>query len=105
MQIVYYSPETYHINSTHSVFLTLEGTQLRIQRPKKNVPRRSMFNVSVPSTNNVNFVHQRIFDVGKLKVSLLPVGLVEKRMWSKKYPICLTIMPTEQVSDFLQSDC
>ncbi|KAL5964154.1 Testis-expressed protein 2 [Taenia solium] len=90
-EIVSYSPDTYHINSTHSVFVTLEGTQLRIQRPRKNVPRRAMFNVPVPPSCGVQFIHQRIYDMRKVTVSLLPHGLVEKRLWSKKYPICLTI--------------
>ena len=26
-----------------------------------------------------------------LQISLLPAGLVRKRLWSKKYPICLTV--------------
>ena len=86
-----YSPETYHINNTHSVFVTLEGTTLRIQRPRKNVPRRAMFNVPVPSSGGAQFVHQRIYDMRKVAVSLLPAGLVVKRLWSKKYPICLTV--------------
>ncbi|VDL62291.1 unnamed protein product [Hymenolepis diminuta] len=80
----------------NNMFVTLEGTQLRIQRPRKNVPRRAMFNVSVPSSSGVQFVHQRIYDMRKVTVSLLPEGLVAKRFWSKKYPICLTIQ-SEQV--------
>nr|CUU97582.1 hypothetical transcript [Hymenolepis microstoma] len=90
-ETVSYSSETYHINDTHSVFVTLEGLQLRIQRPRKNVPRRAMFNVSVPSSSGVQFVHQRIYNMRNVTVSLLPEGLVAKRLWSKKYPICLTI--------------
>lgn len=90
-ETVSYSSETYHINDTHSVFVTLEGSQLRIQRPRKNVPRRAMFNVSVPSSSGVQFVHQRIYNMRKVTVSLLPEGLVAKRLWSKRYPICLTI--------------
>ncbi|KAM3188149.1 hypothetical protein ACTXT7_000918 [Hymenolepis weldensis] len=90
-EMISYSSETYHINNTHSVFVTLEGTQLRIQRPRKNVPRRAMFNISVPSSSGVQFVHQRIYDMRRVTVSLLPEGLVAKRFWSKKYPICLTI--------------
>lgn len=78
------------------MFVTLEGTQLRIQRPRKNVPRRAMFNVPVPPSCGVQFIHQRIYDMRKVTVSLLPRGLVEKRLWSKKYPICLTIQ-NEQV--------
>ncbi|VUZ43088.1 unnamed protein product [Hymenolepis diminuta] len=96
-ETISYSSETYHINNTHSVFVTLEGTQLRIQRPRKNVPRRAMFNVSVPSSSGVQFVHQRIYDMRKVTVSLLPEGLVAKRFWSKKYPICLTIQSEQNV--------
>ncbi|VDD77699.1 unnamed protein product [Mesocestoides corti] len=97
-EIIFYSPETYHINNTHSVYVTLEGTQLRIQRPRKNVSRRAMFNLPVPPTCGVHFVHQRIFDMRKVNVSLLPHGLVEKRLWSKKYPICLTVQSERKVS-------
>lgn len=90
-EIISYSPENYHINATHSVFVTLEGTQLRIQRPKKNVPRRAMFNAPPPSSTSVHFVHQRIFDMTRVIVTLLPQGLIEKRLWSKKYPILLEV--------------
>nr|VZI30771.1 unnamed protein product [Spirometra erinaceieuropaei] len=90
-EIVSYSPESYHINATHSVFVTLEGTQLRIQRPKKNIPRRAMFNTPPPSSTSVHFVHQRIFDMTRVNVTLLPQGLIEKRLWSKKYPIRLEV--------------
>ncbi|KAL5106373.1 Testis-expressed protein 2 [Taenia crassiceps] len=103
-EIVSYSPDTYHINSTHSVFVTLEGTQLRIQRPRKNVPRRAMFNVPVPPSCGVQFIHQRIYDMRKVTVSLLPHGLVEKRLWSKKYPICLTIKNEQNAPPVILED-
>ncbi|KAM7538634.1 hypothetical protein Aperf_G00000047746 [Anoplocephala perfoliata] len=100
-ETVSYSSETYHINDTHSVFVTLEGTQLRIQRPRKNVPRRAMFNVPVPSSSGMHFVHQRIYDMSRVTVSLLPEGLVAKRLWSKKYPICLTIQNEQEMRNIL----
>ena len=75
------------------MYVTLEGTQLRIQRPRRNVPRRAMFNTPVPSAGSATFVHQRILDLTRVSVTLLPQGLIAKRLWSKKYPICLTVLP------------
>lgn len=83
-----YNPETYSINQTHSIYVHLEGTTLRLRRPKVNVPKRAMWDESNP---NPQFVHQRHFDIEGSKVLLLPNGLVKKRLWSKKYPICIAL--------------
>jgi hypothetical protein len=81
-----YDPEDYHINQTHSIYVSLEGTTLRIQRPKTNIPKRGMWDESQPSPK---FIHQRYYDVNGSKVILLPPELVKKRLWSKKYPVCI----------------
>lgn len=39
------------------------------------------------------FKHQRYFDLVGANVYLVPVGLVRKRWWSKKYPICIEMAP------------
>ncbi|VDP81204.1 unnamed protein product [Echinostoma caproni] len=86
-----YDPETHHVSQTHSVFVTLDGTQLRLQRPRRNIARRSMWNEELPSITTMRFQQQRIFDLVHARVTLLPTGLVLKRLWSKKYPIAITI--------------
>ncbi|XP_005101302.1 testis-expressed protein 2 [Aplysia californica] len=83
-----YTVENYHINKTHCVFISLEGTHLRLQRPKNPVPKRAMWDESFPKPQ---FIHQRHFDLPGSSVYLLPQGLVKKRIWSKKYPICISL--------------
>lgn len=83
-----YKVETYSINNTHSIYVHLEGTTLRLRRPKVNVPKRAMWD---EPHHSPQFIHQRHFDIQGSKVLLLPNGLVKKRLWSKKYPICIAL--------------
>nr|CAH8869916.1 unnamed protein product [Trichobilharzia regenti] len=90
-EITNYDPETHHIGRTFSVFITLDGTQLRLQRPEHNITRRSLWNDEIPSTTTMRFKQQRIYDLSDSSITLLPYGLVGKRLWSRKYPICITV--------------
>ncbi|XP_059476550.1 testis-expressed protein 2 isoform X2 [Neocloeon triangulifer] len=83
-----YNPETYLINQTRSVFVRLDGSMLRISLTRQKVRKRAMWNEPPPRRN---FYHQRIFDIAKCTIKLLPDGLARKRMWSKKYPICIML--------------
>lgn len=83
-----YDPETYHISQTQSVFVRLEGHTLRLSTPRRNIPRRAMWDEPTPKPE---FVHQRIIDIKGGTVFLQPHGLVNKRLWSKKYPICIEL--------------
>ncbi|XP_041363565.1 testis-expressed protein 2-like [Gigantopelta aegis] len=87
-ELVDYNPDDYHISQTHSVYVRLEGTHLRLQRPKVNVPKRAMWDEVIPHTS---FIHQRHFELPGSRVFLLPPGLVKKRIWSKKYPIVIAL--------------
>ena len=98
-----YNCTDYHINQTNSVFVTLEGTMLRLQRPKNNVSHRAFWN---EGPINVSFVHQRHFDLVGSQICLLPTQLVKKRLWSKKYPICIALanVPYEDHKPLNNSD-
>ncbi|XP_074647421.1 testis-expressed protein 2-like [Tubulanus polymorphus] len=87
-ELPHYDPDDYHINQTNSVFLTLENATLRLQRPRHNVPKRAMWD---ETTHSPKFIHQRYYDLKGCTVRLVPGDLVKKRLWSKKYPICLII--------------
>lgn len=87
MQINRYDPQTHHISKTSSVYIRLDGTQLRLQRPERNITRRSLWNDEIPSIESIRFKNQRIFDLIHARISLVPSGLVGKRLWSRKYPI------------------
>lgn len=91
-EIMEYQPDSYSINQTHSVNVHLEGTSLRLRRPKVNIPKRAMWDD--PKVQNPQFIHQRHFDIEGSRVLLLPPGLVKKRLWSKKYPICIALSKT-----------
>ncbi|KAK7940319.1 hypothetical protein WMY93_003645 [Mugilogobius chulae] len=56
------------------------------QHPPLGITQR---NPPEPAT----FVHTRVYQLTDCKVSLLPSGLARKRIWNKKYPICI-ILPS-----------
>uniref|UniRef100_A0A0L8GX32 SMP-LTD domain-containing protein n=1 Tax=Octopus bimaculoides TaxID=37653 RepID=A0A0L8GX32_OCTBM len=87
-ELYYYDPDNYHINKTNSVYVRLEGVTLRLSTPKTNVPKRAMFDENL---SNPTFINQRHYDLNSCRVFLLPAGLVKKRLWSKKYPICIDL--------------
>ncbi|XP_076331355.1 testis-expressed protein 2-like isoform X1 [Tachypleus tridentatus] len=83
-----YDPDTYHVNNTQSVYVRLDGPSLRLSRPKHNVPKRAMWN---ERRHDSVFIHQRHYDLQGASVFLPPEGLARKRLWNKKYPICIAI--------------
>ncbi|XP_043923991.1 testis-expressed protein 2 isoform X2 [Protopterus annectens] len=87
-EISNYDPETYHATLTHSVFVRVEGATLRLSKPNKSISRRASFNEPKP---DVTFVSQKIYDLTDSKVHLVPKGLARKRIWNKKYPICIEL--------------
>ena len=86
-ELPFYDPATYHISNTKSVYLQLEGTDLRLQTPKQGIPKRALW--TEPKVFPTSFIKQRFLNLTECSVSLLPEGLVSKRIWSKKYPICI----------------
>ncbi|CAJ0959249.1 unnamed protein product [Ranitomeya imitator] len=71
-----------------SVYVRLEGAMLRLSKPNKNVSRRATFNEAKP---DVTYISQKIYDLTDCKVHLVPHSLARKRLWNKKYPICLEL--------------
>ncbi|OCT61740.1 testis-expressed protein 2 [Xenopus laevis] len=90
-----YDPETYHPAFTNSVFVTLEGTTLKRSYPKCNLPRRSIFGEEIPE---IVFINHQFNDLTNAQVFLYPHGLARKRLWNKKYPICIQLCDTEELS-------
>nr|XP_040048022.1 testis-expressed protein 2-like isoform X2 [Gasterosteus aculeatus aculeatus] len=88
-----YDPETFHPSVTHSVYVTLEGGQLRLAYPTTNIPRWAAFD-DTPRHEAV-FLRSRTYSLANCKVSLLPPGLARKRIWNKKYPVCVTLAEGE----------
>ncbi|XP_051888756.1 testis-expressed protein 2 isoform X1 [Pristis pectinata] len=87
-EIYNYDPETYHATLTHSIYIRLEGAVLRLSKPNKNISRRASFNEAKPE---VTYISQKIYDLSESKVHLVPKDLARKRIWNKKYPICIEL--------------
>ncbi|KAB5554066.1 hypothetical protein PHYPO_G00045840 [Pangasianodon hypophthalmus] len=87
-EIYSYDPETYHATLTHSVYVRLEGSVLRLSKPNRNIPRRATFNEPKP---DITYISQKIYDLTNSKIYLVPHSLARKRVWNKKYPICIEL--------------
>ncbi|XP_069065891.1 testis-expressed protein 2-like isoform X2 [Pleurodeles waltl] len=94
-EMYFYDPEIYHPSLTHSVFVNLEGSALKLSYPKINVPRRA---TAEEETHDPTFTSLRSYDLTGAKIFLFPTGLARKRMWNKKYPICILLANQEDVS-------
>ncbi|XP_043970960.1 testis-expressed protein 2-like isoform X2 [Gambusia affinis] len=87
-EISNYDPETYHATLTQSVFVRLEGSVIRLSKPNRNISRRAGHSEPKP---DVSFVSQKIYDLRNSKIYLTPLNLAKKRVWNKKYPICIEL--------------
>ncbi|KAM9393160.1 testis-expressed protein 2-like [Pholidichthys leucotaenia] len=87
-----YDPETFHPSVTHSVYVTLEGSQLQLDYPRANIPRWATFN---ETPHEAVFLYSHKYQLANSKVTLVPPGLARKRVWNKKYPICITLAEGE----------
>ncbi|XP_041435165.1 testis-expressed protein 2 isoform X2 [Xenopus laevis] len=100
-EIQNYDPETYHATLTHSIFVRLEGSTLRLSKPNKNVSRRAIYN---EAKLDVVYISQKIYDLVDSKVYLVPKSLARKRVWNKKYPICLELARQDDFMSKAQAD-
>ncbi|KAK5914108.1 hypothetical protein CgunFtcFv8_008571 [Champsocephalus gunnari] len=87
-----YDPEMYHATLTHSVYVRLEGSVLRLSKPNRNISRRATHNEPKP---DVTYISQKIYDLTDSKINLVPQSLARKRVWNKKYPICIELAKQE----------
>ncbi|NXA48561.1 TEX2 protein, partial [Nothocercus julius] len=100
-EIYNYDPETYHATLTHSVYVRLEGSTLRLSKPNKNISRRAIYNEPKPE---VTYVSQKIYELTESKISLVPKSLARKRIWNKKYPICIELARQDDFMAKAQAD-
>ncbi|XP_038163691.1 testis-expressed protein 2 isoform X2 [Cyprinodon tularosa] len=87
-----YDPEMYHATLTHSIYVRLEGSVLRLSKPNRNISRRAAHNEPKP---DVTYISQKIYDLTDSRIYLMPQSLARKRVWNKKYPICIELAKQE----------
>lgn len=68
-EISSYDPEMYHATMTHSVFVRLEGSVIRLSKPNHNVARRATHN---EPKADVTYISQKIYDLSNSRVGLIP---------------------------------
>ncbi|NXH09584.1 TEX2 protein, partial [Bucco capensis] len=93
-QLHTYDPELFHPSLTHSVLATLDGATLKLSYPKSNIPRRATFEEELL---DATFLSHRCYDLTDAKIFLCPPSLARKRMWNKKYPICVLLPERAEV--------
>ncbi|TKS91916.1 Testis-expressed protein 2 [Collichthys lucidus] len=96
-----YDPEMYHATLTHSVYVRLEGSVLRLSKPNRNISRRATHNEPKP---DVTYISQKIYDLTDSKIQLVPQSLARKRVWNKKYPICIELAKQEDFMSKAQGE-
>ncbi|XP_062294518.1 testis-expressed protein 2 [Scomber scombrus] len=96
-----YDPEMYHATLTHSVYVRLEGSVLRLSKPNRNISRRAAHNEPKP---DVTYISQKIYDLTDSKIYLVPHSLARKRVWNKKYPICIELAKQEDFMSKAQGE-
>ncbi|XP_040015418.1 testis-expressed protein 2 isoform X3 [Xiphias gladius] len=96
-----YDPEMYHATLTHSVYIRLEGSVLRLSKPNRNISRRAAHNEPKP---DVTYISQKIYDLTDSKIYLMPQSLARKRVWNKKYPICIELAKQEDFMSKAQGE-
>ncbi|KAM7386808.1 hypothetical protein PAMA_009436 [Pampus argenteus] len=87
-----YDPEMFHPSITHSVYVTLEGSRLCLAYPRANISRWASFD---ETPHEATFLRSCTYQLANCQVSLVPPGLARKRVWNKKYPICITLAEGE----------
>lgn len=85
-----YNPETFHLIDTKSAYVQLDICILTVKIALKSLPRRACYKHKLPLPAQTQFLDETIVvDLRDCNVLLLPEKLVHKRLWSKKYPICI----------------
>ena len=87
-----YVPDKFEFSSeTVAVFAKLEGTKLTLSHPKVDGTGKKFDPRSIEEGTNVPFSRHEYYDIAGSKVSLLPSTMTMKKVWSRKFPICLVL--------------
>lgn len=76
-----YNPETFHPSITHSVYVTLEGSRLRLGYPHANIPRWASFD---EAPHEASFLRSRTYQLANCKVSVFAKQIPGKQACSSQ---------------------
>nr|XP_057904995.1 testis-expressed protein 2-like [Doryrhamphus excisus] len=85
-QTCVYNLETFQQSAAHPVYVSLDSSKLCLSYPQTldGTPQESLFPRSC------------VYQLANCTVALAPTGLARKRVWNKKYPICITLAEGEE---------
>lgn len=103
-----YIPDKFEFSAeTIPVFASLNGTNLKLSHPHVEDSGKKFDPRSIEEGASVSFSKHEHYDLTGSKVSLLPVSMTMKKVWSRKFPICLALEKlgthSEDISCFSKS--
>ena len=103
-----YIPEKFEFSAeTIPVFASLNGTNLKLSHPHVEDSGKKFDPRSIEEGASVSFSKHEHYDLTGSKVSLLPASMTMKKVWSRKFPICLALEKlgthSEDISCFSKS--
>lgn len=103
-----YIPDKFEFSAeTIPVFASLNVTNLKLSHPHVEDSGKKFDPRSIEEGASVSFSKHEHYDLTGSKVSLLPASMTMKKVWSRKFPICLALEKlgthSEDVSCFSKS--
>lgn len=103
-----YIPDKFEFSAeTIPVFASLNGTNLKLSHPHVEDSGKKFDPRSIEEGASVSFSKHEHYDLTGSKVSLLPASMTMKKVWSRKFPICLALEKlgthSEDISCFSKS--
>ena len=84
------------MKKTKSVFVSFEGTKIRIRRPEKRLVKREAYYDEVPQDiNQIKWKDERVYDLLNSDVFLLPLDVPVKIRWLMRFPIAIKLKLVE----------
>ncbi|GAV03601.1 hypothetical protein RvY_13997 [Ramazzottius varieornatus] len=91
-----FNEATFVLKKTKSVFVSFEGTKIRIRRPEKRVVKREAFYDEEPQDiNAIKWREERVYDLLNSDVFLLPLDVPVKIRWLARFPIAIKLKLVE----------
>jgi len=87
------------ISDTTLVYAELKDNRLILSHPKLDGSSKKLDIKSVNDDTNIPVTRQDHFDLTGSYISLTPPTLAARRIWSKKYPICLVLGQAGEVKE------
>ncbi|GAU97191.1 hypothetical protein RvY_08533 [Ramazzottius varieornatus] len=93
---------TFSVNQTQNVYVSLDGTDLRIRKTKNRVlPKRAMYDEELKSSS-FTFTESRVFSIADAEVTLIPEDIPRKRRWIWRLPIGIKLVDPASVATYIE---